>query len=351
MANKSRKKVDEFSEEIIRKRRKFPVANTILLVLLVLLQIALPLWASLYSAKPQDRIDEYCITVEPRSDGTLDIRYDITWTPLDEDEPLTWIRVGIANPDVQYYPSQLSDTVNNVTLEEDGDYVAVIVTLDHAYYAGETLSISFTLRQGSLLCKDVDGLFYAFVPGWFNATPVDRYVFRWKDSDGLLSSNAPKQEDGWHVWEGSMPCGTYVMMNVRYTEESFEDAEWVNNVPFDDSGVYDQLKEDKAFYLESLARCILILFIFEIIIIDSYVSYSRGRGFLRGHGHHVHVYGYRNPHYIRARDEYNRTHGGGGRSGGGCACACACACAGGGRAGCSQKNTTHFERHLSRQTK
>jgi len=83
-----------------------------------------------------------------------------------------------------------------------------------------------------------------------------------------------------------------------------------------------------------------LLIIAEVYIVDSYVSYGRGRGFLTGHGYYVHTYGRSNPYYIRQRDKYIATHrsNSGGRSGG-CACACACACAGGGRAGCSQKDT------------
>jgi Asp-tRNA(Asn)/Glu-tRNA(Gln) amidotransferase A subunit family amidase len=53
----------------------------------------------------------------------------------------------------------------------------------------------------------------------------------------------------------------------------------------------------------------------------------------------MHTYGRPNPHYIRARNAYNATHRSRGGGSGGCACACACACAGGGRAGCSQKDT------------
>ena len=71
--------------------------------------------------------------------------------------------------------------------------------------------------------------------------------------------------------------------------------------------------------------------------IAQYREYKNGVS----HGYYIHTYGRSNPHYIRARDRYNATHSrsSGGRSGGGCACACACACAGGGRAGCSQKDT------------
>ena len=86
-------------------------------------------------------------------------------------------------------------------------------------------------------------------------------------------------------------------------------------------------------------RWLLLLGLAEMYLVDSFVSYNRGRGFLRGYGHHVHVYGYHNPRYISARNRHNASSGGrGGFSGGGCACACACACAGGGRAGCSQKD-------------
>ena len=72
MANK-KTRVDKFSEEYIRKHRTLPTANIVLLVCIVIVQIAMIVAAILYQPKPQDRIEEYAVTVEPREDGSLDI--------------------------------------------------------------------------------------------------------------------------------------------------------------------------------------------------------------------------------------------------------------------------------------
>ena len=125
---------------------------------------------------------------------------------------------------------------------------------------------------------------------------------------------------------------------------SFPGCETVTYKAFDDSGAYNALKDEKAPLIIMALMVVVILVGVQVWAVDNVVSYHRGRGFLTGHGHHIHIYGRYNPNYIRARDKYNeeirsQNSGSRGGRGGGCACACACACAGGGRAGCSQKDT------------
>jgi hypothetical protein len=151
-----------------------------------------------------------------------------------------------------------------------------------------------------------------------------------------------------------MPCGTYVNMNVRYHSTSFDNVYTVEYEPFDDSGVQNELLEQRIALAVMMIILILLIGLGQMQLVDSFVSYRRGRGFLRKHGHYVHTYGDYNPRYIHARSLYNarndlrdvgRGSGGrGGFSGGGCACACACACAGGGRAGCSQKDGVRYKK-------
>jgi hypothetical protein len=176
-----------------------------------------------------------------------------------------------------------------------------------------------------MLCKNEAGYFYEFVPYWFNAIQVQSYEFRWLGKYNRL-------------WHGNLDYGEFVKMTVQYGMDDFAGCQTVKYHPFYDEDTYNELKEDKfgVVFLSCLFAALLI--IAEVYIVDSYVSYNRGRGFLSGHRYYVHTYGRSNPHYIRARDRYNATHSGGRRGGGG-GCACACACAGGGRAGCSQKDT------------
>jgi multisubunit Na+/H+ antiporter MnhB subunit len=337
---------DDFSEETVKKKRKFPKSNLALLIVFAVLQVLLILFAIVYQPKPQDVISDYVITVTPEEDGGLIMEYSFVWTALDTDEPLTWINVGVANSHVNYYPSTVSSNIKNITLvdEEDG-YTALRLDLDRAYRGGEVLRFSFTVKQYDVLCKDEHGYFYEIVPGWFNSTPVNHYTFRWATDKAISSTNAPAKMGSYYVWEGEMPCGSYVKMNVRYGSTTFADAYAVEHEPFDDSGVYSALWEEKLAIIVLIALFIILLGLAQMYLVDSFVSYRRGRGFLRGYGHHVHVYGYSNPHYVSARNLHNASSGGrGGFSGGGCACACACACAGGGRAGCSQKDGVRYKK-------
>ncbi len=319
---------DPYSREEILKKRTFPKKNTIWLCVCVLLQVALILFAIWYQPKPQDKIDEYRVVVTPLDDGTLDIEYYLRWTPLDESEPLTWLEIGTANEQFTIDRSSCSHTIRTISKQNEDGFTGVRIDLDRAYAAGKTLVISFKINQQRILCRDEDGYFHEFVPGWFNATPVEHYEFRWKN-DG---------PEGDHVWQGSLDCGEYALLKVRYTDPHvFDGYPTVKYQPFDDSGAYDELRENKGGVIAMIVMGIFFLAVAELHIIDSYVSYHRGRGFMTGYGHHVHVYGRVNPRYSRARAAHQATSS---HSGGrGCACACACACAGGGRAGCSQKDT------------
>ncbi len=333
-------KTDKFSPEYIRKHRTFPIFKTFLLVLCVLAQIFLIGFAIFADPPaPQDKIDSYCVTVEPLEDGSLDITYDIVWTALDEEEPLTWVEIGIANSNFSLY----QDSVKGGRAYRDiyDGYCYVHVDFTRAYTGGETVEFSFRINQRDLLHGEGKDRYYEFVPGWFNAAPIEKYTFRWKASEDLLASNADSRDTHWHTWQGSMECGQYVLMEVQYSVGSFANAETANYHSFDDSEVYDDLKAT-----QTAGRVISVIFVLllvwaEIYIVDSYVSYNRGRGFIRSGGYHIHHYGRVNPRYRAYRAAQNRS-GGGFRGSSGCACACACACAGGGRAGCSRKMTSQL---------
>lgn len=335
----ARKKRDPYSKETIREKRSFPVGGAIGIGVIVVVQIVLIVFAVLYTPKPQDVIREYEIVVTPQENGALVLDYRIVWTPLDENEPLTWVEIGMPNHHFTIDRNSLSETIRRASEHSDGDYVSAQLDLDRAYYAGETLELSFRIYQERMLCEDEYGYFYRLIPGWFNSTPVEYYSFRWAESDQITDTNAVAHRYSEYVWEGKMDCGEYVSMYVAYEPDAFGNARTEEYVPFDSSGVYDELYETKLSIMIVAIGAAVLLLIAEVYIIDSFVSYHRGRGFLMGYGYHVHTYGRVNPRYRTENAKRSASAGRGGYSGGGCACACACACAGGGRAGCSQKDT------------
>lgn len=323
---------DKFSPEYIRKHRTFPALKTFLLVLCIAAQIALICLAIFAKAPaPQDKIDSYTVTVEPLENGSLDITYEFVWTALDEEEPLTWVEIGIANSNFSLYAN--SARGGTATRDVYDGYCYVRMDFPRAYTSGDKVQFSFKINQRDLLHGEGKERYFYFVPGWFNATPVEQYTFRWKVSPDIIASNTQSNDTRWHTWQGSLDCGEYVPIEVHYREGSFPTAETVEFYPFDDDDAYNELQNTLWGTRIMAILFATLLIIAEVYIVDSYVSYHRGRGFIRSGGYHVHHYGRVNPRYRAYRDAQN-SRGGGGR---GCACACACACAGGGRAGCSRK--------------
>lgn len=353
MAKKKRKaasRPDDYSPEAVKRKRTLPKADIALMCVLVAIQVILVLFIVFYTPDPKDCIEQYSVTVEPREDGSLDITYELVWTALDEHEPLTWVEIGMANPAYRLYDGSVSDTVLYTEAHADEYYCSHVLHFPREYMGGETVSFSFKINQQEMLIRNPDGgYFYEFVPGWFNEVPVKKYTFRWKLSEDVTTFNAPLVEDGYALWSGEMDCGGYAVMQVGYKDSAFPQTSpsvsYVTYQQFEGDGAYNELNTDRYLAIFLCAAALLGILIWQIYIVDCFVSYHRGRGFLSGYGHRIHTYGRVNPRYRRAYDAHNppssgRGYGGGGR---GCACACACACAGGGRAGCSQKDTKEIK--------
>lgn len=321
-------KTTKYEEKYIKANRTFPTANTVLLVIVVCIQIGLIFLAIFYQPTPQDLIHEYQVTVDPLEDGSLDIEYRFVWEALDTSEELTWVEIGMANENYMLYSDSVTDNIQSFSKYNSDGYVALRLYFREAYLGGDVVEFSFKVNQRDMLCKNDAGYFYEFIPCWFNAIQVEDYTFRWLIDTG---------KD--YVQTGSLDYGEYKKMTVQYGANDFTGCETVKYASFDEEGAYNQLRSDKTTAVILCCLVILVLMIVELYIVDCYVSYNRGRGFLTGYGYHVHTYGRTNPYYRRARDKHIATHSSRGGRSGGCACACACACAGGGRAGCSQKDT------------
>lgn len=339
--NKNRKEVDKFSEEYIKKHRKFPVKNTWILVFCIIAQIGLVFVAVTADATPVDVIEKYIVNVEPSEDGTLDIEYSIRWKALDASEDLTWVQIGLPNYYFSVYEDSVSETIMDYSYIDEEGYTGIQLDFTKGYGYGETVEFSFKVNQRNMLCKDDNCYFYEFVPNWFNSIPVEYYEFNWKKTEACIEAFGAKEYNDYYVWSGTFDCGEYETMFVSYDLNAFKNAKTVEYIPFSSDGVYNELEEERIFGITFCVIAIVVLLGVEIYMLDSHVSYHRGRGFLRGYGHPIHIYGGQNPIYVRAYNRAHSTagHGSGGYRGGGCACACACACAGGGRAGCSQKDT------------
>lgn len=312
-----------------------------------------------------DRINAYTVTVDPRADGSADITYDIDWEVIggSSDEPLSWVKIGLANSYVDEFENLTPETVSGVRSQTEGSNTFARITFVRRYYepvyaaqAGQESRVHFSFRvhQSHLYTVSENGTAsYNFTPGWFDDLCVEQLTIRWKSADGM-TADTDTLEDGYYVWDfGPMDHGEKATVRVQ--------------VPAALADAYDpatRMQPDEIQGHDSLIILVFMVsvFLFVIFVFWMYVTtYPRWRGgFGRSdrrwytNGHHViHLapgavppagYTPTAPPAGFHADGGSFRGGGAGRTGGGCACACvsscacACACAGGGRAGCSVKN-------------
>lgn len=335
---------------------------TALLAVALLALLAAP--AALADSGDLDRINSYTVTVDPRADGSADITYDIDWEVIggSADEPLSWVKIGLANDRVDSFENLTPDTVSGVRAQtEDGNTFARITFVrryyapDYAAQAGQQSRVRFSFRvhQSHLYTQDDDGTAtYLFTPGWFDDLCVEELTIRWKATDGMTADTETLQ-DGYYVWNfGPMDHGEKATVRVQ--------------VPAEVTAAYDpsteMLPSESADEDLLVGLMVLLFFIFIGFAIYCDIAvrprwrggfgrsdrrwYTNGTRTIHLAPGAVPPQGYRptTPPASFHADGGSFRGGGAGRGSGGCACACvsscacACACAGGGRAGCSVKN-------------
>ena len=326
-----------------------------------------------------DYIRNYTVTVDPRSDGSADITYDIDWQVIDGDSSdyLSWVKIGLPNSYAEDL-TPLTDTIAELQYTDDGGSYAKVV-FAHRYYspdvaaekgAESSVHFAFSVHQSHLFTKNDDGTAtFNFTPGWFDDLSVENMVVRWRSYEGFLADNTDVDGD-YLVWEfGSLGHGQ--MMNVHVTVPVTSAADFDPDAEMSSSD-YDN-GSDMEDLLWTIVMIVLVFgFIMVVIIAIASQSPDWGGGFGSGIDPDDWYWYTNGVHTIRcARTAppphgYHRTDpppafraGGGSTRGGGtgrnhsshssgcassCACACAsscacaCACAGGGRAGCSVKD-------------
>ena len=118
-----------YTEEEIKKNRTFPKANTVILAILITVQLICCLVMIFYKPEPQDVIKSYNVYVTPKDDGSLDIEYEFTWTPLDKNEPLSWVEIGMANGNF-VFSDKCSDNVKRLENDSGDGYAYAVVHSD-----------------------------------------------------------------------------------------------------------------------------------------------------------------------------------------------------------------------------
>ena len=284
-----------------------------MILALAMLLLVLPMNA-LAVENPLDEIQNYTIQVDMRNDGTMDIKYRLEWTVLDDtsEGPLSWVKVGIPNKNVDEITA-LTSNIDKIKYEKESGQTYVFIYFDREYHANETIIFEFSIHQSNMYVIDKEDhtLRYSFTPGWFDEIEVKNITIMWNNHNVLKSNNNNEPVDGYLVWNASLTFGEKLNASVYYNLDAFEATE-EGQVIEDDDGV-------NPFVILIIIVVVIVFIMLILSLIDD--GYGGGSGY---GGSRTHIYT-------------------SSRCACACAsrCACACACAGGGRAGCAKKDFYH----------
>lgn len=307
------------------------------MITVFLLLITLSFSLTINAFYPLDRILEYQITVNPRDDGTLDMRYYIEWHVLDStsEGPLEWVKIGVPNKFVDELEAKSSAIKDIYYYADGGAYIRI--DLNRKYREGETVVLDFTFHQSRIYTVDDTYVYYQFKPGWFDEIKVDHLQVLW-NSNNVYGNNAKGNKGNYLYWECSLDYGETTKIELQYNQSAFPNI--------DLEATYSDEDGDYTYIIIIVFVAIIVTAVIVIAVVNavkesnSYYSY---RGF-SGRYYHTYYFWRRRPHHgvNNKGDRINPptivSSGSSFRGGSGCACACACACAGGGRAGCSRKD-------------
>lgn len=284
-------------------------------------------------AKELDVIHDYIITVEPRTDGTLDMKYHIKWEVLDSttEGPLSWVKIGIPNANINGIASK-SKNVSSIRYLDDGtgDYLRIDFNKD--YEKGDIFTFDFSFHVTHMYDLNNTYCKYKFTPGWFNDISVKNLTILWKAKNVSESDSKKKNSDNYLEWETSLIKGQKYTVNVTYPIETFK-------IDYDkQASNYEYVgysSSNNSEFIDGMGTIVVLLF--AVIFIGSILSMFSGVGYYNHSGYYGSRYGYRHHHHrpYHSRSSFGSTPR---RSSCVSSCACACACAGGGRAGCSKKD-------------
>ncbi|MGN1298439.1 MAG: hypothetical protein ACI4UE_00420 [Candidatus Scatovivens sp.] len=302
-------------------KRKISLLISLLLVLLLTFSISLTAFA--VTSNPLDEILYYEVIIDPRSDGTLDMKYKINWKVLDSERegPLQWVKIGVPNSHVDEIVG-ISNNIDEIRYYEEGGSNYIRIDLDRDYLKDETLTLEYSIHQSYMYIVEEDKhlIRYSFTAGWFPDIEVKELKILWNSRNVLEVSSNGDTLNGYYIWSSPLKMNEKFNISVKYNSDVFE------------YNLDEQYKEEKG---SSLLTVILIGIIIALLILFIIVGIAEDNNYDGGYGGSGSNSGSRSSVFIHSSCASRSS----------CACvstcACACACAGGGRAGCTKKDFYH----------
>jgi hypothetical protein len=276
-------------------------------------------------------IQDYKVTLTPKSDGTVEAEYYQKW--LVTGGYIPWITVGTPNANFSIVPQSNTGAASSVSSDSYGNWSGVRIQLDKSYVQGQTFEAGFKIVQRGLFYAEGENYKMLFWPGWYDRAKTEHLeisVFLFAKPETVKATPEPRREGQWLKWQTDN-----IAPGQKYTISV--------SIPKRLMTVKIRSRNQKE------TRDIIVFFVMASIVVFGLfiLAFSNRSGY--GGGPSIYYGGGRGS---GGRGRGGKGGGGIGTGGGGgfggrsvscvCACACAgcacaCACAGGGGAGCDRK--------------
>jgi uncharacterized membrane protein YgcG len=278
-------------------------------------------------------IQDYRVTLTPRSSGEVEISYYQKWLVTGGHIP--WITVGTPNSNFVIVPGKNKGAVKTAKPVSESGWSGVRIDLDKDYLPKESFEVWFSIVQKGLFYADEKNYRMDFVPGWYDRAKTNNLTLEivcFAKLDQIQASPAPtSKKDQSIIWEKkNLKNGERFEIKISFpkTLVKMDESQIRKTGNASDSGVF-------------ILILIVIVIVVLIVLAPAFFGDSDGDDSYSGGGYSGGIFGSSG----RSSSGGGRSSGGGGGFGGrssSCACACvscacACACAGGGGAGCSRK--------------
>ena len=179
------------------------------LLCLVIILISSFSFISSAASTPLDEILYYEITVDPRTDGTLDMNYKIKWKVLDStsEGPLEWIKVGVPNSHVDNIVS-LSNNIDEIRYYQENEKHYIRVNFNQIFSKDDTIKLQFSIHQFDMGNINLSTVSYNYcVINNFSNTDIKELVVLWNSKNVLKASSPIINSDSFYIWNSNLKAG------------------------------------------------------------------------------------------------------------------------------------------------
>lgn len=186
----------------------------------ILCSCILPAFAA--DSKPTTEVLHYEQKINPRSDYSLDVEYNLKLKVISTDKDITWIKIPIQNSSVDEFKT-ISDNIDEVRYYEEDGKSYIRVNLKKLFSEGDIIEIKFSIRQSDVHTINNDIIYYSYIIDGFSDINKNELLVLWNSKKVLESSSNDINSDSYYTWNTELLSDKKFNIFIKYDSNQFEE--------------------------------------------------------------------------------------------------------------------------------